>query len=750
MKSSQAGAQSASQTLRWSFTDSQTQIKSILSGSMSSLDSVDRSTDEAPRRNVTILDRGRDVTPLSLHQAEPGCFQSGPERLFLDELFSSSGSEHSSGLSSGSLVGSSQGSTLSLNKESEDNIPQMDRPINLTAPRGYHLELSLPPPVVPKQEDDLKQPVTEKMLNEEVDICLTETHIISLFEQPNTFVSEDADDAEAQKERNSQYAELCKNRIGSLKYVERAMLTINEATKDKQTQSDTIATVDKGTYATIWDIYDSFCDQSENPGSVVNTSRDQETSGEERNISSTLYAEGSTIEICRNNSNTELDPQLIMMSESFQHSLLLMERIIVGNIFQPQLAAYRQLPILEDPDRTETPKTETRSKECDESSSSPALKHFWAFSFELTRKCIVTCMTWNKEDPNILAVGYSDTSDQKRGLICCWSLKNLKWPERVFHCDSCVTSMDFSAINPGQLAVGMSDSTVAIYNVHFRNNRPRIGNSGECTTKSRQPVWQVQWTKPEMSSLRKTMVESLISVSADGWITEWSLCSSGLDGRDLMQLKRSINFKQTTEAMKKKKILLSTLTPGHCIDFHPVESTNYLVGTDEGHIHKCSLFNDQYFLDTYKAHVCPVNHVEWSPFSGNVFLSCSSDSYIQLWSQDHYTPVMTFATTQKVVLAVRWSLKQSTVFAAIYGQQVEIWDLNQNIVKPIIMHHAAPGVRLTCLLFATDSDCVFVGDHDGQVTVYELKNLSVGAGKKVDTLDDIVHYELSRQLKARM
>lgn len=109
----------------------------------------------------------------------------------------------------------------------------MDRPINLTAPRGYHLELSLPPPgdyhviyhcfksfsgilvcmlsiyisfsvfclmpVVPKQEDDLKQPVTEKMLNEEVDICLTETHIISLFEQPNTFVSEDADDAEAQK-----------------------------------------------------------------------------------------------------------------------------------------------------------------------------------------------------------------------------------------------------------------------------------------------------------------------------------------------------------------------------------------------------------------------------------------------------------------------------------------------------------------------------------------------------------------------
>lgn len=53
------------------------------------------------------------------------------------------------------------------------------------------------------------------------------------------------------------------------------------------------------------------------------------------------------MEMCRDSFNTEADPQLIMLSESFQHSLLVMERSIVANIFQPKLAAYRQLPVLE-------------------------------------------------------------------------------------------------------------------------------------------------------------------------------------------------------------------------------------------------------------------------------------------------------------------------------------------------------------------------------------------------------------------
>lgn len=66
-------------------------------------------------------------------------------------------------------------------------------------------------------------------------------------------------------------------------------------------------------------------------------------------ISSLFYC--SEMEMCGDSLNAEPDRQ-IMLSESFQHSLLVMTRSIVANIFQPKLAAYRQLPILDGKLRT--------------------------------------------------------------------------------------------------------------------------------------------------------------------------------------------------------------------------------------------------------------------------------------------------------------------------------------------------------------------------------------------------------------
>ncbi|XP_044050038.1 dynein axonemal intermediate chain 4-like isoform X2 [Siniperca chuatsi] len=674
-------------------------------------------------------------------------------------MFSSSGSDYLKSTASfnvpstSSFMGSSRPSSLSkasLTKETEDGVPKLDTPIN-------------PPALceVPRKRDTVKQHVTEEMLNEVVDICLSETDTISLLDIPSTFVSKDADDAQAIKEKNIHYAELCKNIMGNDKYVVRSMQTFDGAPKNKQSQSDAIVMVDKDTNATLWDIYDSFCDQNEtpksekadNPESIVNISKGQEKKGE-KSSSSTVSTDSTIsslleVEICGNSSKAEPNPQLIMLSESFQQSLLVMERSIVANIFQPKLAAYRQLPILEDPDTMVKPGTEEQSDEGEESSSSPTLERLWDFSCELTRRCSITSMAWNKENPDLLAVGYSDydSRNQKPGLICCWSLKNPTWPELYFHCHSCVTSLDFSANNPGQLAVGLYDGTIAIYNVQSRNNKACIANSSECSKKHLHPVWQVSWTKQEMRLSGEERVEALVSVSADGRITKWRLCSNGLDCIDLMKLKRSQNCKKKAAGNKKTtESVLSAMSPGLCVDFHPIDSSIYLTGTWEGLVHKCSVSNSQHFLDTYQKHFCPVNHVEWSPFCSDVFLSCSSDWTIQLWKQDRLTPVLSFTSTQRAVYAVRWSPNWSTIFAAINGRQVEIWDLNSSILNPTIVHHAVPGVDVTFLLFARGTDCVLVGDSDGRVTVYQLKNLSVGEGKQVDSLEDIIHSAVSRKL----
>lgn len=44
-------------------------------------------------------------------------------------------------------------------------------------------------------------------------------------------------------------------------------------------------------------------------------------------------------------------------------------------------------------------------------------------------------------------------------------------------------------------------------------------------------------------------------------------------------------------------------------------------------------------------------------------------------------------------------------------------------LDPLIVNVANPGIKLTTVLFAKQTDCLLVGDSDGQVAVYELRNM---------------------------
>ncbi|XP_075934556.1 dynein axonemal intermediate chain 4 [Anarhichas minor] len=666
--------------------------------------------------------------------------------MFLDEISAGSASDQAAATGSftmpfsrsilGSSRISSQSTIESMNEEIEDTFSKRDLPINF--------------PDVPGKRDTVKEHVTEDMLREVTDVYISETDSVSLLDIPSTLVSVDADDAEAIMERNNQYAELCRNRMGNDKYVDRSVQTLNGAAKSKQVQSDSVVMVDSATTVTTWDMYytlispeqcEEVCSQevgrADYPEAGEDISRGAEGSVSVGSMASTASAASSMkeVEAFGSGLNVESDLQLIMLSERFQHCLLVMERSILGNTFQPKLAAYRQLPVTED--------SLVKQREEDaESPRSPAVERLWAFSCELSRGRRVSSMAWNKKNPDLLGVGYgqSGSSKQKPGLVCCWSLKNTTWPERAIQCDSAVTSLDFSSNNPSQLAVGMQDGSIAIYNVKSQDSESCVLSSSECPNRHLDPVWQLRWTQQELRLTGEEMVESLFSVAADGRISKWFICSSGLDCIDLMKLKKI----QSTK--KKAESVLSALTPGLCFDFHPTESSVYLVGTLEGLIHKCSCSNNQHFLETYRKHFCPVNRITWSPLCPDVFLSCSSDWTIQLWKQDHHLPMFGFSSTQIAVCDIKWSPKWATVFGAVNEEQLEIWDLNSSILDPIIVQPAAAGVKMESLLFAAQTDCVLVGDSDGHVTVYQLKNLSVGESSQVDILEGILRSAAPKQL----
>ncbi|CDR18366.1 unnamed protein product, partial [Oncorhynchus mykiss] len=143
-------------------------------------------------------------------------------------------------------------------------------------------------------------------------------------------------------------------------------------------------------------------------------------------------------------------------------------------------------------------------------------------------RCI---LLWTFIMPNIWQ-GSTNRSETRLLYQCQFSTSEfcilyLQWPERVFTCESGVTTLDFSASNASQLAVGMHDGSIATYNVESREKTPVI-DSSDCAHKHTSPVWQVRWIDHERGASGEDKGETLISVSADGRISKWFL-RKGLD-----------------------------------------------------------------------------------------------------------------------------------------------------------------------------------------------------------------------------
>ncbi|XP_077453635.1 dynein axonemal intermediate chain 4 isoform X1 [Stigmatopora argus] len=821
MKRSTSGMQRALHSSR--YTGSMTGFQSRKGSRMLSESRMGRSG--MNRKAIRVLDEdGNDVTPRPLFEPETKDPHAKPQKLFFDDFHSRWDTSKSSSYfmmrSSGSCMWSSSLPSLSA-KHGDVGYFKSDT----SQAHGIHTHfdkilrrsgakcarfLALLSDSSRKSSTGAQQVADEFTPDEVLNVYLSETDTITLLDMPSMCMSEEAENAQAVKESNSIYIELCKNRLGNDKYVERAMQTFVGAEKHKKVQTDKILMNDEGTQATIWDIHDSFQPDVPKVEKAANRSVELEQGPKRTNSSSSISTVGTTssgsslfaFKMQRGDVLDEPELQQIFKSPMFQSNLVIMERCLVANIFQPRLASYRKLPEIkvppvamepepedtedekerEDEDEgedvdevaeqvTKVPVKETvvkkeeqvkveekkeekeegekveeeqpvEEEEEEEEKPDPTLELLWTFSCELTKGWNITCMAWNKQNTDLLAVGYGDFKPGKEGLICCWSIKNLSWPERLYRCHSAITSLNFSSTKPDKLAVGMYDGTVAIFSVRHRDSHTFLTSSIDCKKRHVHPVWHITWAKQEMGLSEEDTVESIVSISEDGRVLKWLLCSHGLDSLDMLELRRIQDGIKKTEGNKTRKegILVSTATPGLCLDFQPKDPTIYLAGTSEGVVHKCSVSNHHHYLAIYQKHLCPVNRVEWSPFSNDVFLSCSSDWTIQLWKEDCLTPAIAFTSIQSPVLSVRWSPLWPSVFAAVKSEQLEIWDLNASLMDPVIVEPAAKGVRMTFMLFARNSDCILVGSSVGEVHFYRINNLSVSLAKKVPSLEELVHF----------
>jgi len=356
-------------------------------------------------------------------------------------------------------------------------------------------------------------------------------------------------------------------------------------------------------------------------------------------------------------------------------------------------------------------------------------------------------MCWNRKNPDILAAGYGEYGiphpDRKySGLVCCWSLKNPLAPERTIQIESeaGVSALSFSNHHPSLLAVGNTDGTLALYDVRKHGNTPALKTTVS-TGQHTGTIWEVKWVERG-----KGRGENLISISADGRVLEWSI-KKGLErtAPDLMKLKRmpsktndppaahpsrpGMAGKSGAGASTTREALLSRQSGGMCFDMNPKELITYVVGTEDGTLHKCSKSQSENYLLDFKPHEEPVYRIRWSPFCSQYFLTCSADWTSRLYHVDRVDPVITLdSNRQEAVHDVAWSYTNSTIFAAATSQgRVDIWDIADPMAPRQSL--ALENRALNCVLFAEqESPVIVVGDSIGEITVAKLYGLEYERG----------------------
>ena len=341
-----------------------------------------------------------------------------------------------------------------------------------------------------------------------------------------------------------------------------------------------------------------------------------------------------------------------------------------------------------------------------------SLLPLWRFCSDKAKQKHVTSVTWHPHFPDLFAVGFGSYNfmQQASGLVQCYSLKNSSCPEFAFTTDSGVMCVDFHPQHHSLLCVGCYDGTVLVFDVRSKNNRP-IYRSSVRDGKHTDPVFQVVWQEEDLSK-----VLSFYSVSLDGRVANWLMGNSVLKMETVMELKL---LKGDAEELEDDTILTG-LAGGTCFDFNRRSEHLFVVGTEEGTIHKCSKAYSGSYLETYEGHHMTVYSVKWNAFHPSIFISCSADWTVKIWDHTRKQPLMSFDLGESVGDVV-WSPYSSTVFAAITSDgKAYVFDLSLNKHEPICEQKILKRWKLTKITFNPKNPIVLCGDERGSVIALKL------------------------------
>ena len=489
-------------------------------------------------------------------------------------------------------------------------------------------------------------------------------------------------------------------------FAERAAQTVNNAMRDRASATEPPATTDFSGSATQWEIYDHYME-------------DQLRIALQKEMQKKSKVKDGDKKAQEEPKPAPKKPEL-MSGAPMTRAVKVMERMVNQNSYDD---------IAQDFKYWEDQSDQFREGE-------GTLLPLWKFYNERAKRRHVTAISWNPEYHDLFAVGYGsfDFIKQMSGLICCYSLKNPSHPEYTFTTDSGVMCLDFHPQHSSLLVVGLYDGSVLVYDIRNKVNRP-IRQCDVKTGKHTDPVWQVKWQEQDLSE--KNL--SFYSVSSDGRVTLWTMSKSELAYQDVMELKLVTN---PDEENADDDATLGTLAGGCCFDFNKQSDHLFVVGTEEGNVHKCSTAYNSQYLETYQGHHMAVYTAKWNTHHPRVFITASADWTVKLWEHGVAKPALSF-DLNNAVGDVAWSPNSLTTFAAVTSDgKVHVFDLHENKHEPMCEQKVVRKAKLTKVAFNPKHPILLVGDDRGCVTSLKLSpNLRKGTND-VERLEAIVDVAL--------
>lgn len=469
-------------------------------------------------------------------------------------------------------------------------------------------------------------------------------------------------------------------------FSERASQTLNNTSKNKAVETDPAPRSTFAGSCSQWEIYDAY---------IKHQGKQEALSKKEprKKLESSSFAMPKERPTERGPSHKR-DTDSVWGSVAMQLDpsvVSVLERMVVLNIVDD---------ISQDYKFWEDPTDATKEKE-------GSLLPLWKFVFEPARKRHVTALCWNPRYDDLFAAGFGsyDYTKQADGHVCLFSLKNPSFPVRHLPTSSGVMCLDFNREHPHLLAVGLYDGTVAVYNLNVRTTEPFSRSTVKCG-KHTDTVWQVRWQPDDLAGF-----SNFCSISSDGRVTAWTLMRTELQHADVILLRP----KEGATAAS-----VFNLSSGSCIAFNPHAVHMFLVGTEEGTLHKCSKAYTSKFLHSYSAHSMTVYAVEWNLFHSRVFATCGADWQLKIWDHTLLAPVFVY-DLGNAVGDMAWAPFSSTVFAAVTTDgRVHLFDISVDKYAPLCSQHVARKGKLTHLAFKPNDPVIIVGDDRGNITSFKL------------------------------